>query len=280
MKKIPSIQVDFHVHSNVSDGHFAPEGVLELALRASIRILAITDHDAIEGFDRARARLLEKADSALAPLRLVPGVELSTSLEGEEVHILAYFAEAVPPELRAFVADAERARLERIEEGVRNLNRLGVRLTVADVARHSPGRSIGRSHLARALIETGSAYTVSDAFERFLSTKRGLVPPSRNGAEEVTALVRKWGGLAVLAHPPLASVDRICRRLGPLGLEGLEVYGKRRRGVDQLYLETLADELALVRTAGSDWHGHGKTPNLEGVSLAVERIRPFLERLE
>jgi predicted metal-dependent phosphoesterase TrpH len=278
------MKVDFHVHSNVSDGFFAPEGVLELALRASIRILAITDHDAIEGFDRARARLADPSAQArfasVAPLRLVPGVELSTSFEGEEVHILAYFAEDAPAALRAFLAEAEVARRARIEEGVRNLNRLGVRLTVEDVARHSPGRSIGRSHLARALIASGAAYTVSDAFERFLSTKRGLVPPSRNRAEEATELVRACGGLAVLAHPPLPSVDKIVRRLAPLGLVGLEVYGpRRRRGVDQLYLETLADELGLVRTAGSDWHGHGKSPNLEGVSLAIERIRPFLERL-
>ena len=108
-------KVDFHVHSTVSDGSFSPEGVLELALRASIGVLSITDHDAIEGFDRAAERLRERGPTARPALRLVAGVELSTSFEGEEVHILGYFPSGVPDALRAYVGAAERARLARRE---------------------------------------------------------------------------------------------------------------------------------------------------------------------
>jgi hypothetical protein len=274
------MKVDFHVHSTVSDGRFEPEGVIELALRAGIQLLAITDHDAIEGYDRALARLAERAAvGAPGGLRLVAGVELSTSLEDEEVHILGYFAAGVPDALRPFLAEASRARRERIEEGVRNLNRLGVAVTLDEVARLSPGRSIGRSHLARALVERGTACTIADAFRRFLATRTGVVPPSRNRAEDATALVRDLGGVAILAHPPLDRADRIARRLAPLGLAGLELFGKTRRGVDQLYLETIARELGLVGSAGSDWHGHGKVADLAGVAVGADRIRPFLERL-
>lgn len=273
------MRVDFHVHTSVSDGRFAPEGVLALARRAGIESLAITDHDAIEGFDRAAARLAEETAGSAAPLRLVAGVEFSTSLDGTEVHVLGYFPAGFPAPLRDFLARAERARMARIEEGVRNLNRVGVRLTVDDVARQSPGRAIGRSHLARALIATGVACTTADAFRRFLSTERGLVPAPANAAGDVVARIREHGGVAALAHPPLDRVDAILRALVPLGMDGIEVYGKRRRGVDQLYLETLAREYGLLKTAGSDWHGHGKLPDLAGVDIAKDHIRPFLERI-
>jgi hypothetical protein len=294
------MKVDFHVHTNVSDGFFAPEGVLLLAQRASIKILAITDHDAIEGFDRVEARLRESAPAAAGtiaaargaaatspaapspapPLRLVAGVEFSTSLDGREVHILGYFPRGVPDELRAFLARAERARMERIETGVRNLNALGVRLTMEDVAKHSPGRSMGRAHLARALVTTGTAFTFTDAFDRFLSTERGLVPPSVNGAEEVTRLIRDMDGISIVAHPHVPEIDDVVRALAPHGLDGLEVYGKKRKGVDLLYLETLAAERGLLRTAGSDWHGKAKVADLEGVSIGLDKIGPFLERLK
>jgi predicted metal-dependent phosphoesterase TrpH len=272
------VKLDFHVHTNVSDGHFAPEGVLELALRAGLRLLAITDHDAIEGHDRALARLGERPAGA-APLRLLAGVELSTSLGKEEVHILGYFPRGVPDAMRAFLAEAERSRIARIETAAATLTRLGYPVTLEDVLRLSPGRTVGRSHLARALVERGIAVTNADAFRRFLATERGVVPPSRNRAEEVVPLVRRWGGLAALAHPYAERVDEHLRALVPLGLEGLEVFGRRRRGVEQLYLETLLEEYGLVATAGSDWHGHAKVPDLEGVSIGVDRIGPFLDRM-
>lgn len=278
--------LDFHVHTNVSDGHFAPEGVLELALRAGIRALAITDHDAIDGYDRAATRLAERRAAAdaggppCADLRLLAGVEFSTSFGSDEVHILGYFPLGGPfPEpLRGFLRDAERSRTGRIEEAVATLTRLGYPIRFDDVKRHSPGRTIGRSHLARAMVETGLAVTQADAFRRFLATERGVVPPSANRAEDVVPLIRAHGGLAALAHPIVERADAICRALVPLGLDGIELWGKRRRGVDQLYLETLAKEYRLVGTAGSDWHGR-MGPDLEGVSIGVDRMGPFLERM-
>jgi predicted metal-dependent phosphoesterase TrpH len=278
--------VDFHVHTTVSDGRFSPEGVLELAIRAGLRLLSITDHDAIDGFDRAAARLLERRATGgpgggepTSPLRLLAGVEFSTSLGQEEVHILGYFPAGVPDCVRAFLREAERSRTGRIEEAVSTLTRLGYPISFDEVKRHSPGRTIGRAHLARAMVERGIAVTFADAFRRFLGNERGVVPPSRNRAEDVVALIRAEGGLAALAHPDLRSVDEVVRALLPAGLEGLEIYGRRRRGVDQLYLETLARELGLWATAGSDWHGHGKVPNLAGVSIGKDRIGAFLARL-
>lgn len=280
------MKVDFHVHTNVSDGHYAPEGVLELALRAGLRLLSITDHDAIDGHDRAAARLAEHRERAARgegpdpALRLVAGVEFSTSLERDEVHILGYFPHGVPASVRMFLREAERSRAGRIEEAVATLTRLGYPIKFEDVKRHSPGRTIGRAHLARAMVEAGLATTFADAFRRFLATERGVVPPSRNRAEDVTALVRAEGGLAVLAHPPVEKVDAIVRALLPAGLEGLELWSaRRRRGVDQLYLETLAHERGLFGTAGSDWHGRAKIADLEGVSIGLDKLGPFLERL-
>ncbi len=280
------VRLDFHVHTTVSDGHFTPEGLLELALRADLGLLAITDHDAIEGHDRAVVRLAERRAAARVDegwagprLKLVPGVEFSTSFERDEVHILGYFPAGVPAGLRDFLRDAEAARLGRIVEAVGTLTRLGYPIKVEEVQRHSPGRAIGRSHLARAMVDVGIAVTTADAFRRFLATERGVVPPSRNRAADVVRLIREHGGMAALAHPPVDRVDEIVRALAPVGLEGIELYGKTRRAVDQLYFETVAREYGLIGTGGTDWHGHAKVPSYEGISIGADKIGPFLERL-
>jgi hypothetical protein len=249
-------------------------------------VLAITDHDAIEGADRAATRLEEKraqartAEGWAGPaIRLIPGVEFSTSHEREEVHILGYFPGGAPEGCRGFLADAEARRRRRIEEACATLTRLGYPVRLEEVMALSPGRTVGRSHLARALVEKGIALSSADAFRRFLATERGVVPPSHHAASEVVGLILEWGGLPALAHPPLERADALVRALLPAGLEGIELYGRRtRRGVDQLYLETLALERGLLGTAGSDWHGRAG-PDLEGVSIGVDRIGPLLERL-
>lgn len=325
------MKVDFHVHTNVSDGYHTPEHVVELALEASIRLISITDHDAIYGSDagarrladlfpapietgqcakrpqpapapshrflsrgraregtggpvapepRARAGVAPPAAGFSPPLALVPGVEFATSLDAEEVHVLGYFPHGAPEDLGRFLARAERARRERMEEAVRKLRQRGVPITIDDVARLSPGRSIGRAHMARALVESGRACTFSDAFRRFLAPDLGVVPPSPTRAEEICALIRGWGGISVLAHPRIAGLDRLAARLKEAGLEGLEAYGKRRRAEDQLALEALCSRLGLVKTAGSDWHGGPGAPPLAGVSVGLDKIGRFLERLQ
>jgi len=286
MASTATMKLDFHVHTNVSDGHFAPEGVLELALRAKIELLSITDHDAVDGHDRAAARLAEhrsraaRGEGPAGELRLIAGVEFSTSFAGDEVHVLGYFPGGATERLRRFLARAERSRTDRIEQAVATLTRLGFPISFDAVKRFSPGRTIGRSHLARAMVDLGLAMTTADAFRRFLATERGVVPPSENRAEDVVPFIREEGGLAALAHPYADRADAILRALTPLGLEGIELYGKKRRGVEQLYLETLAREYGLVGTAGSDWHGLAKVPDLEGVTIGLDRIGPFLARLE
>jgi len=281
------MKLDLHVHTTVSDGRFTPEGVLELALDRGLKILAITDHDAIDAFDMAGARLEEKRKAARADegwagpqIRLLAGVEFSTHFEKDEVHILGYFPGEPPAELRAFLRDAEERRRERIAFACVILTRLGYPISFEEVmALAPPGRSLGRPHLARALVEKGIAVSVADAFRRFLATERGVVPQSHHPSEEVVRKIREWGGTAAIAHPLVERADALVTALLPCGLEGLELYGKKtRRGVDQLYLETLAQERGLYGTAGSDWHG--KTgPDLEGVSIGVDKIGAFLERV-
>lgn len=275
------VKLDFHVHSNVSDGHFSPEGVLELALRHRLRLLAITDHDAIEGFDRAESRLAERraAGDDVGELAMLAGVEFSTSLAGDEVHILGYFPRGVPAVVRSFLVEAEHARTGRIREAVETLTRLGYPVKYEEVKRQSPGRTIGRSHLARAMVESGIAMTTADAFRRFLATERGIVPASKSKAEDVVRLIVEHEGLAVLAHPYVEKSDAQVRALVPHGLGGLELYGKKRRGVDQLYLEALAAAHGLVGSAGTDWHGKGKVADFEGLSIGKDKIGPFLEKL-
>ncbi len=278
------MKVDLHIHTTASDGECAPEATLELALRAGIRVLAIADHDTVAGTDAAAARLAEKPEPAL---RLVPAVEFSTSHDGTELHILGYFPAGVPEALRAFLAGVEAGRRGRIERGIENLNRIGVPITYEQVSRLARGRSIGRAHLARALVAAGNVPTFADAFDRYLGSQHDIVPSSTSSTIAVIRSIREeWGGAAVWAHPPLPLVDGLTPVFAAAGLEGLEIYGTRRRtgGAQSLYLEALADAYGLCRSAGSDWHGwrggaRGRHEDLEGVSVSVERIGPLLLRL-
>ncbi len=297
------MRVDFHVHTTASDGRFAPAHVLKLAVRAKLKLLSITDHDTVAGYDGA----VEAArhDPEASRLTLVPGNELSTSHEGEELHILAYFPAAadgsgagVPEGMRDFLRETQIERRERVVRGIENLNRLGVPLTYEEVraqaAREGGGGAdgtIGRAHMARALLAKGRVQSFGDAFARYLGSDKAIVPPSLNASVETIGTIRDLGGVPVWANPPIQALDRLVATFRAAGLAGLEVYSPRRKGAEKLYLEAVADAFSLVRSAGSDWHGHsrggggGSGPNgapyydLDGVAIGAERIRPFLERL-
>lgn len=278
------MKVDLHIHTTASDGECAPEATLELALKGGIRVLAIADHDTVAGTDGAAARLAEKPEPAL---KLVPAVEFSTSHEGTELHILGYFPQGVAPALREFLSEVQAGRRGRIERGIENLNRIGVPITYEQVSRLARGKSIGRAHLARALVAAGNVPTFADAFDRYLGSQHDIVPSSTASTLEVIRAIREdWGGVAVWAHPPIALVDSLTPTFADAGLEGLEIYGTKRRtgGAQSLYLEAVADAYGLLRSAGSDWHGwrggaRGRHEDLAGVSISVERIGPFLLRL-
>jgi hypothetical protein len=223
---------------------------LSLAVELKIRVLSITDHDSLDGWEATRA-----LRAAHPEVRVIPGIEMSA--EGEiYCHLLGYFIDTQSPVFLARLSELRRRRLDRIAAMVKKINVLGVAVDVERVVALASGGSVGRPHLADALMEMGVVKSRQEAFDRFL--KRGgpaYVPVEGPTARETIDLIRSAGGIPVLAHPSYYTSPEFLKRLVDLGLMGLEVYyPDHSRSLIQRYLE-MAGTYRLLVTGGSDFHG-------------------------
>jgi len=273
---LPPNPVDLHTHSVHSDGTLTPAALVDEAARRGLRVLGLTDHDTLDGLAEA------EAEAERLGLDLVPGMELSTGgQDGKpEIHLLGYFVDREEAALRAGLAGFAQARLERMERMVGRLAEAGVAIDPERVRRIAGPGTVGRPHLARALIEGGYVADVGEAFDRFLAAGRpGFVPRPKVEPEAGIGLIRAAGGVPVLAHPfGAGDVAATVERLVPAGLLGMEVwYGEYDdRARDEL--RAIADRWGLIPTGGSDFHGPGFKAGRElggaAVPLAsVERLR-------
>ena len=245
--------VDLHTHSTASDGLLAPARLVALAIERGLRVLALTDHDTVGGVAEASEA------AAGTSLRFIPGVELSTFVDAGEVHMLGYFIDPTNPTLLAALAQFKEAREGRAEGMVARLGAAGARIRLERVLEFAAGGSIGRPHVARALVEAGYATSVGDAFERWLVRGRpGYVERFKLTPPDAVKLIRAVGGVPVLAHPH--SADNLAALLPELlaaGLAGIECYyGDYDDDRRDEYLR-LAKRHGLVPTGGTDFHGTG-----------------------
>ncbi len=253
--------IDLHLHTTASDGMCSPEQLVREASAAGLTTLAVTDHDTTAAVaDTAAA-------SAAAGITLVPGIEITAMEAGRDVHILAYFIDPSHEGLQAFLAHARASRLERVAKIAGRLAELGAPIDVSPLlagAASRNGRSIGRPQIARALVAAGHAADTNDAFDRWLARGRpGFVPRSGASPEQVIAIIHEAGGLASLAHPVLAQCDARIPELRAAGLDALEAYHPEHDGATGDRYLSMARELGLLVTGGSDYHGdpaHGLSP--------------------
>ncbi|MQC19018.1 MAG: PHP domain-containing protein [Chloroflexi bacterium] len=243
---------DFHCHSNRSDGTLAPGELVDLAARNGVRTLALTDHDTLDGLDEARA-----AAARHPGFTLVPGVELSCDIPGTEVHLLGLF---VDDRHKAFRTELNRIRETRVRRGeliVEALAGLGAPVSWESVREIAGEASIGRPHIARALIEAGHATDIDDAFARLLGRDSpAYVERERVTPADAIALVHSAGGFAVFAHPPFTTdYERVAGELAAAGLDGMEVYYRHYSAEQIDELRALAERLGLTPSGGSDFHG-------------------------
>lgn len=278
--------IDLHSHTNESDGSLTPEELVRLARRNDLEALAITDHDTFAGYEKAAPFARD------AGLDLLRGIELNSRLQygnGPErsVHLLGYFPSGDPS--GQFVAFLEEQRRERRSRNIRLAHRLqerGVSVTVEEV--EARGRSLaGRVHFARILVDKGYAADSSDAFHRYLGEDAPTyVHRESHTLEEAIQIVRGGGGIPVLAHPVRIAVARDAERrlfayLKEAGLLGLEIYHSEHPPALQAHYRQLAEELDLLPTGGSDFHG-GPKPNIDlgtGLNGNVRVPREFLDRM-
>ncbi len=242
--------IDLHTHTTASDGLLSPAELACEASRRGISVLGVTDHDTIDGLADAFA-------AAPRGLAIVPGVELSTTIPGPEIHILGYFVDPADDVFIGRLAALARDRVHRITSVVRLLNDAGYAVDLDAILAQADAGSIGRPHVARALIELGAAVDMNDAFLRFL--RRGTVgwaPRSPFTAEDAVGLLLENGAVPVLAHPDSTrDVEGTLRRLVPAGLRGLEVHYGEYSATRQQELLVIARRYGLTPTGGSDFHG-------------------------
>lgn len=249
--------IDLHSHSTASDGQHGPAEVAALAAAAGVAVWSLTDHDSLAGLAAA-------AEAAPAQgLRFVPGVELSVHLDRREVHVLGHFVDPTSKVLRSFEDLLAEKRRQRMGEIVHKLAGVGVALTPDEIERFSGGKTLGRPHVARALVARGLVLTVKEAFDRYLGEGRpAYVGRHRLTAREAIELIRGAGGAATLAHPGVNRIERgDVERLKAWGLAGLETYHPEHNPSVEAKYARIARELDLVPTAGSDFHGEAVTPD-------------------
>jgi predicted metal-dependent phosphoesterase TrpH len=269
------VEADLHLHSLCSDGALPPEEVVSLARGRGLRAVALTDHDTIDGVARARAA------AQACGMELVTGIEMTCRSRGRDVHILGYGFDVGSPALAANLARFRERRDERAREMVVKLNALGSTIAFEEVKRIAGAAPVGRPHVARALVASGTVRSIDEAFRKFLSDfGPAFVPASTLGSDEAIALIRAAGGVAVCAHPCLyrgSSAEALVEALASEGLGGIEVWHPKHGVEESRRLSELARRLGLLETGGSDFHGGangGVAPGDAGVSLeVVERLR-------
>lgn len=248
-------RIDLHLHTRYSDGSLTPAEVVDLAHQAEVTAVAITDHDIVDGIPHA----MEAAETL--GIEVIPGVELSSRFNEQELHVLGYFFNWQDPTFRDHLARQRRSRQIRNPQTIERLKALGLELSEDEVKAKAGSDSIGRPHIAQVLIDKGYVRDTRDAFERYL--KQGApayVPRTLADTRDVITWIRNAGGVPVLAHPTWTrcqgeSLYRLCACLKEAGLLGLEVfYSSHNRRQTSQYLE-LAKQLDLLITGGSDFHG-------------------------
>jgi predicted metal-dependent phosphoesterase TrpH len=250
-------RIDLHSHSRASDGEFTAAELAARAAAAGIGVWGLTDHDTV-------AALPEAGEAARRHgVRLVPGIELSAFLDSKEIHLLGHFIDPAHPSMRSFEDFLAVRRRIRMEQIVEKLAQVGVKVRAEDIERHSGGKTIGRPHVAKAIVEAGGAATIKEAFDRFIGEGRAAyVQRYRLEADEAVRLVRGAGGTTTVAHPGVSKLERHeLARLRAVGVDGLEVHHADHVPSQlEKYLH-IARELDLVPTAGSDYHGLTISPD-------------------
>jgi len=270
--------IDLHSHTNESDGTCSPGQLIDEAVRAGVTTLGITDHDTFKGYDQARAAARD------AGVTLICGIELSTKLHGQSVHLLGYFlADNGLADFRTWILDLQAARRDRNIRLVARLRELGFDITLEEAEARGRGMT-GRPHFAQIMLEKGYVKTYREAFDEYLDeSAKGYVYRREPQFAEGVERIRQAGGIASLAHPVRVNGDvpAIMPELCGAGMDAIEAYHSDHSEADtKLYLG-LARHYGLLVTGGSDFHGAVKpgvtlgrgAGNLEIPGNLVDRLR-------
>ncbi|GAE35739.1 PHP domain-containing protein [Halalkalibacter akibai] len=248
---------DLHMHSTASDGGYSPSELMKKCKDVQLKIVSLTDHDSVDGLEEA-IQTGEKLG-----IQVIPGIEFSTKYKGKSVHILGYQFDWKDEELQRMLALQKQLRRERLDTIIEKLAKINLFIEPEQVIKHTDGGSIGRPHVAKALIEAGYVKDVAEAFDRFLAEgQAGYVEKSREmSVKEAIDWIHGTNGIAIVAHPDYYGVDGdFIDWVREWGLDGIEIYHRDHdeetvKRYEEL-TEAIESELGvtLYRTGGSDFH--------------------------
>ncbi|MDU2902638.1 MAG: PHP domain-containing protein [Veillonella sp.] len=273
--------VDFHMHSIYSDGVKSPEELLRHALDCNLSMMALTDHDEIDGI-----KALRTAQEQLDPektIKFINGCEFSADYKDKSIHILGYRFDETNKELRDFIEYFKSKREERIDEIIRRCNNAGYFISKDELLKKFPKtQAYGRPHIGQLLIDGGYAKDINDVFKDILRKDSPCyVPKVKIEVPYIIDIIHKAGGLAVMAHPKLVTSNEYVVEMLAYDFDGMEVYHTKHNDDDVKRYKALAKEHNLFITGGSDYHGiPGKAPDQFGDYLvSAEDVSEFISLL-
>ncbi len=270
---------DLHVHTYYSDSTFSPEEVVACAKDRGLSAVAICDHDSVDGIEPSRS-IGNKLE-----VEIVPGIELTVEKADAEIHILGYCMDYDLGWFRKRIKELRDARIVRIHEMVGKLRAEGIGISADDVFKVSGRGSVGRLHVAKAILNTGKVKTIRDIFGKYIGfNKPCYVPSVKLTPYEAINMLLRAGGVPVLAHPRCMGKDEYIPELVGHGLRGIEVYHTDHNPSAVRKYEQIARENNLLVTGGSDCHGLGKGRVLLGEVRVpytiVEKLKEESEKIK
>ena len=269
---------DFHTHTNASDGSFSPTELIKRAKAEGIVTIAITDHDTVGGGEEAI-----EAGKAFG-INVIPGVEISIDFSPGTMHLCGYFMDINNEEFQKRLRFVQKARLNRNPQIIKKLNDLGMDITLEEVTEEAGADQVGRPHFANVLLKKGYVKNTKEAFTRFLAKGASCyVDKKRLTKEQAINMIVNSGGLAAIAHPAQLKLNAeqeyrdLFKELKELGVAGIEAYSSHHSEGENSMFKRMADELDMLVTGGSDFHGETK-PKVE-LGVFGENVQIDLEKL-
>lgn len=245
---------DFHIHTNFSDGVFSPEKIVDTALDVGLQVIALTDHDNVLSYQVAQDYIKKNNKK----LEVIQGVEVNTLYKNYEVHILGYMMDTNNSDFKELLRVQQKARVEQAREIIDLLaKKEGIKIKFEDIKKQvAEGGSIGRPHIAKAITNAGGTSSVIEAYSKYIHddspvyVRRKTVSP-----QEAVEIIYDAGGVPVIAHPhDIDIAENLIKELMTHGLRGIEAYHRKHSPACVEYFSSMAENLGLIVTGGSDFH--------------------------
>ena len=263
------MKADLHIHTNYSDGVFPPEKIVDAAIEVGLDVIALTDHDNVISYGVAQNYLKQLKKENKKTIEVIQGVEINTLYNNHEIHILGYFMDTENADFKNLIKTQQHARVKQTKEIVGLLNKkLGIHVKYEDIKNQvAEGGSIGRPHIAKAITNAGGTSSVIEAYCKYINDNSPVYVQRKTvSPQDAVEIIYDAGGIPVIAHPhDIEIAEELIKELMHYGLRGIEAYHRKHSPAIVEYFSSMAEELGLIVTGGSDFHA----PNINNGQIIL-----------